>query len=585
MSTKLSQFFFKTTKELPRDVELKSHEFLIRGGFCFPYTSGVFGLLPLGHRVLTKIERIVREEMNRIEGQEIRMTCMGTQELWSESGRYQSIGKEMFRLSDRNDRALVLNMTHEEPVVAMARSVLQSHRQLPMMVYQIQTKFRDEARPRGGLIRLREFVMKDAYSFHTSEGDLEAYYDRAHEAYVRVFQRAGLKRVVSVESDNGMFGGAYSHEFQLLVASGEDKLVVCTKCDYRANVEIAAGKIALAQTPPSARAEDVPTPGKKSIDEVASFLNITPQATLKCVAFLDSDRHGVLAFVPGDREVNVKKLQVLHGKALLPAAPAHLREWGLVQGYIGPALPAELIQKQGLALYIDTHVSRTHAWVTGGNREDLHVKGFVLDRDVPAATRALIKTVDLLQIQSGDRCHTCDESLQEQRGIEVGNIFHLGTKYSEKMSGYFLDSDGKRKPYVMGCYGIGITRMLAAIIEEHQDERGPIFPVSVAPFDVHVCVLNQKEPGVTEAMSSVVDALEKSCLEVLVDDRDEKAGSMFADADLIGVPVRVVISPKTLAQGAVELKLRTSADPKAPAALVPIDRLVETVQEWRKRQV
>lgn len=595
---RVSELFFKTVKEVPRDIEIKSHEFLIRGGFCFPYTSGVFGLLPLGSRVVSRIEKIVREEMQRIDGQEIRLTCLATQELWSESGRYQSIGKEMFRLNDRQDRPLVLNMTHEEPVVAMARSVLQSHRHLPAMVYQIQTKFRDEARPRGGLIRLREFQMKDAYSFHASESDLEAYYKRAHEAYERVFRRAGLINVISVQSDNGMFGGHYSHEFQLLVPSGEDKLVVCSgpNCDYRANLEVAVGHLKIKTAHTSAASEapvPVETPGMKTIDEVAKFLNVTAQDTLKCVAFMDLSQNGVLAFVPGHREVNVSKLQVLHGKALMPASAVHLKEWGLVPGFIGPQFEQSWFEKTPLALYMDATLAslpKDTAWITGANRAPVHLKGFVIERDIPKSALGRFKFVDMLQIQSGDACQKCGSALQEKRGIEVGNIFHLGTKYSEKMEGYFLDTDGKRKPYVMGCYGIGITRMLAAVIEEHHDERGPLFPISVAPFDVHICALGGKGPEASQVQATADRLkleLESKGLEVLLDDRDEKAGSMFADADLMGVPVRVVVSAKTLAQGTQgsgELKFKTSADPKAQASMVELPKLVPAIVEWVQKE-
>lgn len=570
---RMSQLVGRTLRESPKDAELPSHRYLIRGGFARQYTAGVYGLLPLGLRSISKIEAIVREEMNAVDGQEIFMPCLSTSDLWDSSGRYNSIGKEMFRLSDRNEKKLVLNMTHEEPVVFLAKTELTSYRQLPAMMYQIQTKFRDEPRPRGGLIRLREFTMKDGYSFHASEEDLKQYYDRVHESYNRIFRRAGFKNFVSVQSDNGMFGGKFSHEFQLLVPTGEDKLLTCGSCGYRANLEVATTRHVPWPTS-SSSLKKIPTPGMKTIEQLCDSLGITPNRTIKAVMFQTRDELPVIAFVRGDLEVLEPKLKVLLSTQLDPAKDEIIRKSGAEPGCTGP----KGLNLAACKVVLDTSVIGAQDALTGANEADAHYQGFDLDRDflstlTPEQKKAVI-TGDISAARPGDSCPHCDSKLIESRGIEIGNIFHLGTKYSQSMGCTYLAEDGKAYPHIMGCYGIGITRMLPALIEENHDDRGIIFPISVAPFEVHLCVLNRREVAVFEASEKLYSELKKAGIDVLIDDRDEKAGSQFADADLIGIPIRLTISPKTLAVESVEWKFRNNREPQK---MVKLENLVEEV--------
>ncbi|MEN9825362.1 MAG: hypothetical protein RI953_1107 [Pseudomonadota bacterium] len=565
----LSKLVGRTVKETPRDAELVSHKFLLRGGFVRQYAAGIYGLLPLAQRSIAKIEKICREEMNAVEGQEVKMPCLGTKELWDESGRYGAIGKDMFRLPDRHDKPMVLCMTHEEPVVFFARTELTSYRQLPAMLYQVQTKFRDEPRPRGGLVRLREFTMKDAYSFHTSEEDLQKYYWRVHEAYMRFFKRTGCRNFVSVLSDNGMFGGKYSHEFMMLVPSGEDTLITCTHCDYKANQEIATSPYTSSQAA-HLQLETVPTPGIKTIQDLAKFLKIDSQQTGKAVMYQTKDQELVVAFVRGDLDVVEQKLKGVLQKDIVPAKDAVIEAGGAVAGSTGPI---------GLNLskcwvVIDKTIFETSNLAVGANKADHHLVNFNLERDFLANLnewqKQRVKSGDIAAARAGDPCPHCQHALQETRGIEIGNIFHLGTRYSQSMKCTYLDQAGISQNHVMGCYGIGITRLLPAIMEESHDERGPVFPITVAPFDVHICVLNKKEGGAELKAMETYEALKAAGIEVLLDDRDEKPGSQFADADLLGIPLRVIFSPRNLGEGKVEFKYR---DNRTPAQMVPVTEI------------
>ena len=577
-SMRMSKLMARTLRDVPKDAELVSHRFLLRAGMIRQYTAGVYGLLPLARKSIAKIEKIIREEMDAIEGQEITMPCLATATLWSESGRYSAIGKDMFRLKDRHDRAMVLNMTHEEPVVYLARTELTSYKQLPAMVYQIQNKYRDEPRPRGGLIRLREFSMKDAYSFHSSEKDLHDYYWRAHAAYARVFQRCGLKNVVSVQSDNGMFGGKFSHEFQVLTPSGEDKLITCEKCDYKANSEIATSpyywsNVTAATTQKAS--EKIATPGVKTIEELCAFLKIEPQNTLKAVMFQDDQGKAVIAFVRGDLDVVDKKIQSLILRGLQPAKEEAILKAGAIAGSTGP---------RGLTLtactvVLDHTTLKTIDATTGANQADSHITHFDLNRDfldlLSPEEKKQVMIGDIAAARPGDPCPNCAGVLQETRGIEVGNIFHLGTKYSESMKCTYLDQQGKAQNHIMGCYGIGVTRLLPSVIEESHDDRGIIFPISIAPMEVHLCVLNRKEMAVLEYSEKLYQELKAAGVEVLLDDRDEKAGSQFADADLMGIPFRIVVSPKTLGEQAVEYSKR---DKSIGNQMVPISDVIQKLQ-------
>ncbi|NBX18585.1 MAG: proline--tRNA ligase [Proteobacteria bacterium] len=582
----LSKLVGRTVKETPRDAELISHKYLLRGGFIRQYAAGIYGLLPLAQRSIAKIEKICREEMNLVDGQEVKMPCLSTKELWDESGRYSAIGKDMFRLPDRNDKPMVLCMTHEEPVVFFARSELTSYRQLPAMMYQIQTKFRDEPRPRGGLVRLREFTMKDAYSFHAGEDDLQKYYWRVHEAYMRFFKRTGCKNFVSVLSDNGMFGGKFSHEFMALVPSGEDTLITCSRCDYKANQEIAASPFKTSQEALKSL-ETVSTPNIKTISELSKFLNIEDQQTCKAVMYQTKEQELVVALIRGDLDVVEQKLKGLLQKDILPAKDAVIEAAGGVAGSTGPVG----LNLSKCWIIIDKTVLKSTNLATGANKADHHMINFNVERDFLANLndwqKQRVKTGDIAAARAGDPCPQCSSELQETRGIEIGNIFHLGTRYSQSMNCTYLDQSGIAQNHVMGCYGIGITRLLPALIEEHHDDRGPILPITVAPFDVHICILNKKEGDTEQKALETYEALKKAGIEVLLDDRDEKPGSQFADADLAGIPLRVIFSPRNLKEGKVEFKYR---DNRSPAQLIPSAEIISFVknavaQEYAKYAV
>jgi len=593
----MSKLVGRTIKETPRDAELPSHRFLLRAGYARQYSAGIYGLLPLAMRSVGKIERICREEMNRVDGQEVRLPCMSSRELWEESGRYQAIGKDMFRLKDRNDKDMVLNMTHEEPVVFLARTELTSYRQLPAMLYQVQTKFRDEPRPRGGLVRLREFTMKDAYSFHASEDDLKAYYDRMHEAYMRFFKRCGAKKFVSVLSDNGMFGGKFSHEFMTLVPTGEDTLVTCSHCDYKANREVATSPYRIKKEPERALTR-FPTPGAKTIEQLVAFCakpdvtekvggSVAAADTAKAVLYQNKQEELVVAFVRGDLDIEEQKLKVALQMDLFPAKDEPIRRAKAVPGSTGP-LGLDVARAW---VVLDNSVVESTNLVTGANEDGMHIANLNIARDFLQGLsdweRKRVLTADVASARAGDPCPQCSHDLEETRGIEIGNIFHLGTRYSASMNMTFLDTAGKAQTPVMGCYGIGITRLLPALIEEHHDDRGPILPLPVAPFHVHMCMLNMKDAGVLETALGLKKSLEAQGVEVLLDDRDEKPGSQFADADLIGIPLRVILSPKTLAEQSFEFKFR---DNREPAKLVKLEGAMAFLSEalaneWKKYSV
>jgi prolyl-tRNA synthetase len=586
---RMSQLVGRTLREAPRDAELPSHKYLVRAGYVKQYSSGIYGLLPLAWRSLQKIEAICRNEMNALGGQELRMPTMTTRELWQETGRYGAIGKEMFRFKDRHDKDHVLCMTHEEPVVAIARTELTSYKQLPAMLYQFQTKFRDEPRPRGGLVRTREFIMKDGYSFHPDEESLLEYYQRAHKAYERFYHRIGLTKVASVRSDNGMFGGKFSHEFMLLAPTGEDTLIVCSSCDYKANVEAATLQRPKPKTDDHSASSPlrvVATPGIKTIADLVAYLKtdattglpLNASGTCKAVLFetvpnpqnKNEKSTLVCAFVRGDRDVTEQKLVSLLGKNLMAARPDTIAAAGAVAGSTGPlvmttpeASRAQLLDLERVIMVFDLSLDNGHAFVVGANRDGEHLTGFQLRRDVldrlpslPEPQRAHVLCADIMQVVDGDPCPHCGAPLTEARGIEIGNIFHLGTKYSSAMGATFLDHDGKKHDLVMGCYGIGITRALAALAEEHHDEHGMVLPIPSAPFDLQLNALNLGDPSVRSLAEDLYLRLKAQGVDVLFDDRDEKAGSQFADADLIGIPLRLVVAPRGVQAGQLEFKYR-----------------------------
>ncbi len=553
---RLSQLVGQRIKEAPRDAQTASHIFLLRGGYCRPVSTGIYTLLPLGFRVAAKIETIIREEMNRVDGQEVLMPVVQPADLWEESGRYLSVGQELLRFRDRNDKPMVLAMTHEEAVCHLARTELSSYKQLPCMVYQLQTKYRDEARPRAGLIRVREFTMKDGYSFHTSQECLETYYRRVHEAYERIFRRVGLRDCISIESDSGMIGGAVSHEFMAVADCGEDTIFAAPDGRYKANRECAVSSPVFAQEPPLPLAK-VHTPGTKTIEDVAAFLGIQATQTGKAVFYRDLAGKLVFVCIRGDIEVNEAKLRkVLQSPQLEFANDAEIVATGAVPGY------ASLLDldPNTMRVVVDRSFAESSNLVVGANLADYHVRNFNYSRDLSPEQRAAITIADIATVREGDPCTLTGQPLKMLRGIEVGNIFQLGTKYSVAMSVNYLDQDGKAKPMIMGCYGIGVGRTLAAVIEQNHDDYGPIWPLAIAPFHVHLCALNIRDEAVRTAAEALYADLQATGLEVLFDDRSEKAGFMFNDADLIGVPLRLIVSPKTLAEGKAEFKRRSSPE-------------------------
>ena len=551
---KMSKLVGRRIKEDPKDSKTVSHKFLIRGGYIRPVSAGIYSLLPTGERIVKKIEAIIREEMNRIDGQEVLMPVVLPADLWQESGRYESVGAELLRFRDRNEKPMILAMTHEEAIVHLVRTELNSYKQLPVMLYQIQTKYRDEARPRAGLIRTREFTMKDAYSFHTDQADLERYYARCHEAYERIFRRVGMKNVLSIESNSGMMGGKVSHEFMAICDCGEDTVITNADYSYRANREIAVAAWKFEKSEPLPL-EKVHTPGMKTIEEVAGFLGVKPENTGKAVFYQDAHT-GELIFVliRGDFEVNeVKLANALKVAELKFADDAAIEAAGAVPGFASPIG----IDHGKARIVVDRSAAESGNLVVGANEADFHYRNFNFDRDM-AGSDCLV--TDIACVREGDPCPLTGQPLQFLRGIEVGNIFQLGTKYSDAMHCDYLDRDGKSHPMVMGCYGIGVGRAMAAVIEQSCDDYGPIWPMSIAPWQVELCAINPEKEGVGEACERLYAELQAAGIEVLYDDRGEKAGSMFSDADLLGIPLRLVVSPRTLAEKQAEFKARGSRD-------------------------
>ena len=562
---KLKNLISKRYKETPADCQIVSQALMMRGGYIKPVGNGIFTLFPVTKRITAKIERILREEMDRIGGQEVLFPVAIPAALWKESGRFESVGSELLRFKDRSGADMVLGMTHEEASVHFVRDVADSYTQYPFMIYQIQTKFRDEPRCRGGLIRVREFTMKDGYSFHTSQEDLERYYMECYDAYNRIFARAGVPEVVAVASDSGMMGGKVSHEYMLLTPAGEDTIVLCRDCDYRANME-AAPCIAHGEDGETAALQKVATPGVKTIEDLCEFLKIPATATCKAVVYQENltDRY-VVAFLRGDLDINETKLRN-HLKAEIH--PADITpESGLAAGFIGPkGLP------EGVKVVYDSSLEGVNWFATGANEADFHYTGFNIPREMGE-----VEYVDVAKAYDGGVCPVCGhKSIYTSRGIEVGNIFQLGTRYTEAMDMTYVDADGSLKHPIMGCYGIGVGRLAAAVCEAHHDDYGPIWPMSIAPWHVHLCSLRADNPEVAETSQRLYDALTKRGVEVIWDDRPVSAGVMFSDADLFGVPVRVVVSPKGLKNGTIEISSRD----KSMQEKRPIDEAADFVYNY-----
>ena len=564
---RMSKLVGRRIKEDPKDSKTISHKFLIRGGYVRPVSAGIYSILPLGKLIIDKIEKIIREEMASIEGQEVLLPVVLPAELWKESGRYDSVGAELLRFEDRNGKAMLLGMTHEEAMVHLVRGEVSSYKQLPVMLYQLQTKYRDEARPRGGLIRVREFTMKDAYSFHTSQECLEEYYKKAHAAYERIFKRIGMNNVVSIEADSGMMGGKISHEFMAVSEFGEDTIFISPDGTYKANREVATSSIKFEKGE-ELPLEKVHTPGHKTIEEVASFLDKQPENTGKAVFYVDGEQNLIFAMIRGDFEVNESKLQkIAMAYELNFADDDAIRKAGCEPGYASPLN----IDPEKVKIIVDRSVAESSNLIVGANEADYHYENFNFDRDMPEG----VTVADIATVRAGDPCPLTGEPLVMERGIEVGNIFQLGTKYSEAMNCAYLDENGKSQIMIMGCYGIGVGRSMASVIEQSYDNWGPIWPITIAPYHVQFCALNRNKEGVAEAADKLYEELLAEKIEVLYDDRGEKAGFTFNDADLIGIPFRVIMSPKTLAEGKVELKRRGERD----ALMVDLDQVVPELQK------
>ncbi len=546
-----SQCFIHTLFDVPKEAETPSHIFLLRASYIHPVAAGLYSLLPLGHRVAEKIKNILREELDAIGGLELTMPVLNPAELWKTTKRYYDIGGELFRLKDRKDRDFVLAMTHEEVVTDIARQFIKSYRDLPVMLYQIQTKIRDEARPRAGLLRVREFFMKDGYSFHRDFEDLDAYYPRIFNAYLRIFARCGLSSV-PIEADSGIMGGTGSHEFMLESPNGEDRFVLCTQCGYRANTEKAVGLKPSFQgidgSPPPMTS--VSTPQVKTIADLMKFFNVGQERFLKTVAY-EADGQLVLAVTRGDFEISETKL-TNHFKAihLDLASEALLKAKGLYGGFLSP------VGLQGIRVVCDTSVEENRLYVAGGNQPDVHLENVLLGRDFEAPER-----VDIAEVRQGDPCAQCGQgTLNISRGVELGHTFKLGTKYTaqDSMDVTYLDDSGVQQRVVMGCYGIGVERLMASVVERWHDEGGIIFPISIAPFQIELCSLGKKQEILETADALYAQLKEK--YDVLYDDRDDSPGVKLKDADLLGIPVRVVVSQKLMKKEEVEVKVRRTGE-------------------------
>ncbi len=562
---KLEKLVGDRFKERPADCQIDSHAIMLKGGYIKHVANGIYSLYTPLKRVTKKIEQIIREEMDAIDGQEVMFPVVMPASLWEESGRYESIGSELLRFTDRNDNKMVLGMTHEEAAVHLVREYGSSYTKYPFMIYQIQTKFRDEARPRGGLIRVREFTMKDAYSFHTSQEDLEQYYDKCHKAYERIFARAGVPEVVSVKSDSGMMGGSVSHEFMLLTPIGEDSIAICSECGYSANMEAADSIIENVKDEISANMEKVHTPDSHTIEEVCGYLNMPVEKACKAVVYQrNMDDSYVVVFLRGDIEVNETKLRNFLGAEIHPAVITE--ESGIVAGFIGPVGITDKC-----TVLFDNSLKNTNNMVCGANEEDYHFTGLDLDRDVQN-----VEYHDFAKIKDGGICPVCGKkAITVSRGIEVGNIFQLGTKYTKTMGMTYLDKDGAVKTPIMGCYGIGVGRLAASVCEAHHDEYGPIWPMAIAPWQVHLCAVRADNAEVKATADKFYEDLTNAGVEVIYDDRKVSAGFMFSDADLIGCPLRVVISPRNLKEGCFEI----SARDKSFSIKCPVEESLAKIRE------
>ena len=564
---KWTKSLIQTLREDPGDAEIDSHKLMVRAGLMKKVAGGLYTYLPLGMRALNKVQRIVREEMDRAGAQEIVMPILQPAELWKTSGRWESMGPGMFRLKDRATHDYALSPTAEEMVTDVVKSVVSSYRQLPLTVYQIQWKFRDEIRPRFGLMRSKEFLMKDAYSFDTSLEAADASYMAMFNAYKRIFERCGLK-AYPVEADTGDIGGKFSHEFHVLADAGEDGIAFCDACGYAANLEKAERKVAPRNDAACGEMEVIPTPGAKTIEQVSKFMGVPGSAFVKSLVY-SADGKPVMVCVPGDRDVNEVKLKHFLGAKRIELADYEtvLKVTGANAGSVGPVKPADA----SLRIVADQELKGAKGCIVGANKDDHHIRNVDLERDAKVSDYA-----DLVIVRDGDICAKCGKPMVIKRGIEVGHVFKLGTKYTDVFKAVYKTDELKEQVMVMGCYGIGVSRTVQAVIEQSHDKDGIIWPASVAPFQVCICLLDPDNAEVAQVANELEQQLESAGVDVIVDDRAERPGVKFKDADLIGFPVRVVVGAKGLANGGVEVKRR--ADDKSKMKIVPVAEAIEAIK-------
>jgi prolyl-tRNA synthetase len=561
-----SEMFLPTGREVPSDAEVISHQLMIRAGMIRKLTSGIYSYLPLGYRVIRKLEQIIREEMDKAGAQEVHLSMVQPAELWEESGRWTHYGKELLRFRDRHDHEYCLGPTHEEVITSLVRNEIKTYRQLPRNLYQIQTKFRDEVRPRFGVMRSREFGMKDAYSFDVDEEGAEKSYEKMFAAYNNIFRRCGLQ-FRSVEADSGSIGGKYSHEFMVMAESGEDAIVFCEKCSYAANLEkaeVACPEKKLIFEEDFLPLENVNTPEVRTIEEVSAFLKVNPQDIVKTLIF-NADGKPYAVLIGGDQEVNEIKVKNYLGASELELASDELimQATGAPRGFAGPV-------NIKIPILIDYSVIDMINFVTGANKENYHIKNVNIGRDFKVDAFA-----DFRVITDKDKCPRCGGSIKFARGIEVGHVFKLGTKYSKAMKAVYLDKDGQEKIMIMGCYGIGIGRTIAAGIEQNYDENGIVWPMPLAPYHVIITPVNVNEKDIMDVAENLYNSIKALGIDVIFDDRDERAGVKFKDAELIGIPLRVTVGQKNLSQGNVELKIRKTGENK----LYSLQEIVQKIKQ------
>ena len=566
---KWSKAFIPTLKEDPKEAETPSHRLLLRAGYVRQHQSGVYIFLPLGWRSMLKIMSIIREEMDAIGAQEMLLPALTSAKLWEESGRWEAFGDDMFRLKDRKDHDMALAPTHEEVMTDLARVYLRSYRDLPQIWYQMQTKFRDEPRPRAGILRVREFIMKDSYSFDATWEGLDKSYDLHREAYMKIFDRCGLKYTI-VKASSGLMGGSQSEEFMVVAQSGEDRLAICENCGYAANVEVAEATAQPAPESPFSKKEKVYTPDVRSVEEVSSFLNVSPALIVKSLLYVVGDRW-VLVMVRGDHEVNEAKLAKVLGPEARMATPDEvLDRFGVPVGFVGP-LDIDVDE-----IVADKAIEGMKGVVVGANEEEHHIVGVDIDSDVKVSRYADIRTV-----VEGDRCPNCGSPIKISNAIEIGHIFKLGTKYSESMGAYFTDKDGNRKPIIMGSYGIGVGRILAVAAELYHDENGMSLPITIAPYELDIIEIDPKKTS--ELTSDLYRKLLEAGIDAIWDDREATAGFKFKDADLIGYPLRLVISPRKVKDDLVELQFRRDGSRIDIPVSSAVEKIAEIVSEMREK--